>query len=563
MKKFCTAIFVLAVTLCVSHVGFAQAYIDTANFSLSAQFKPSDYAQWPDDVAAWRVYANYDLDNDGKKEFLVIVDPATTSSDTTMARILRFEATGNNTYALVWSAQLPPQNTVEGSWPCLTVGDLDKDTKQEIIFGLPSDARSTGNPNPGRVFIYEYDTDSSNFLSEPTMISNLGFRDFYYHAITSIVADDVDGDGEVELITSARRSYGNGSLSASTRPLFIYRLLGDVSPGFSSFELEFADTIGTFNGGYYFNNHVVDFDGDGKKEIWGFTWDMLTYAVYEATGANTYSLQADINQITNPDDYGEQNSVAFYDANKDGKLEMFIAGQVSTPSAVFYVGNTNDVSTLTAANTKWLTSPLNLNFQGADIGDIDGNGEVDFFIGDWGSDRKVYRLRHLTGMPYDDSTGYKLDTIYHAPSDSSYALPNVTFGNDLDGDGRRELIIVNTNTRIDHPEDVSLIILESKVVVQSVKTLSTTAPAVFKLDQNYPNPFNPTSKIRFSVTKASNIHLFISNTLGQQVGTLYEGMIEAGTHEVTFDAAGLAAGTYFYTLKAGNFTETKKMMLVK
>lgn len=565
MKKICTAlVIVIAVSLFASTNSVAQTYLDTANFSISKIIKPSDYPQWPDSVAAWRVYANYDLDNDGKKEFLVIVDPATTqSSDTSMPRILRFEANGNDTYDLVWHAQIPPQNTLEGSWPCLTVGDLDKDGKKEIIFGLPSDARTSPNINPSRIFIYEYDTDSSNFLSEPTLVSNLGFNDNYYYAITSIVTDDIDNDGDVEMILSARRAYGGGSGTASTRPMFIYHLLGNIEPGFSSFEMEFADSIGTFNNGYYFNNHVLDFDGDGKKEIWGFTWDLLSFGVYEVTGKDTYVLQTDVNQAA-PEDYGEQNSVSFFDANNDGKPEMYIGGQhFEGGGAIFYVGNTNDVSTLTTSSVKWLTSKLTANFQGADITDIDGNGEVDFFVGDWGSDRKVYRLRHLPGQPYDDSVGYKLDTIYHAPFDSTYSFPNVTIGNDLDGDGKREVIIVNTDTRANHPEDFSLLILESKVVIQSVKTLSTNVPIAFELGQNYPNPFNPSSKIRFSLTQPSNIHLFISNALGQEVGTLINGKMDAGTHEVTFNADGLATGTYFYTLKAGNFSQTKKMVLTK
>jgi len=136
-------------------------------------------------------------------------------------------------------------------------------------------------------------------------------------------------------------------------------------------------------------------------------------------------FQADVNQVA-AFDYGEQNSVEFYDANKDGKLEMFVAGQTSPPSAVFYLPNTTDVSTLTVTSTKLITSEFDANFQGATIGDIDGDDEVDFFIGDWAS-RMVYRLRHLKGLTFTDSTGYKFDTLYSAPKDSTFELPNVTF----------------------------------------------------------------------------------------------------------------------------------------
>jgi hypothetical protein len=562
MRLLLTVLAALVITLSGSSSGYAQASFDTSKFAISALIKPSDYAQWPDSVAAWRVYADYDLDKDGKKEFLVIVDPASTSSDTSMPRILRFEANGNNKYDLVWSTQIPGSRSGVYSWPCLTVADLDKDGAQEIIYGQPINGALGPNINPPVLYIYEYSSDSSNFLSEPTMMSNLGFPDKYYYAITSIVADDVDADGDIELVLSARRAYGGGWGTASTRPLFIYHLLGDVSPGFSSFEREFADTIGTFNGGYYFNNHVLDFDGDGKKEIWGFTWDLLSFGVYEATGKDTYVLQCDVNQAA-ASDYGEQNSVSFYDANKDGKLEMFVAGQTSPPSAAFYVGNVSDVSTLTTASVKYISPIMDIaNFQGATIGDIDGDGEVDFFIGDWSTERKVYRLRHIKGAVYDDSLGYALDTLYSAPFDSTYEFPNVTYGNDLDGDNKRELFIVNTNTRVGYP-DPSIIILESKVVVLGVQQISSTVPSGFTLEQNFPNPFNPTSTIRFSLKTQGHVELFITNSLGQQVGSLVNGQFEAGTHEVTFNADGLASGTYFYTLKAGTVVETKKMLFMK
>jgi hypothetical protein len=445
------------------------------------------------------------------------------------------------------------------------VADVDKDGNQEIIFGLPSDARdplTSPNPRPDIIFFYEYDPGLGNFPTEPALTSGLGLPDEFNFSITSIVADDVDNDGDVELIVSARR-YRSASVG-DKRPLFIYHLLGNVEPGFSSLDPEFADTIGTFNGGYYYNNHVVDFDGNGKKEIWGFTWDMLSYAVYEATAKDTYVLKADVNQAASPDDYGEQNSVSFFDANKDGKLEMFLAGQVSPPSAVFYLPNTTDLTSLSTTSTKMITPVLdNTNFQGADIGDIDGDGEVDFFIGDWDSgSRSVYHLQHLNGQPYDDPSGYKFDTLYYAKDDSSYAFPNVTVCNDLDGDHKQEVILVNANTRAGFP-DAGLIILESKVAVLSVESTSDVVPAAFTLEQNYPNPFNPSSTIRFSITGAANVELTISNALGQKVATLLNRRMETGSHAVTFNADGLASGTYFYTLKTGSIVQTKKMVLMK
>lgn len=88
-------------------------------------------------------------------------------------------------------------------------------------------------------------------------------------------------------------------------------------------------------------------------------------------------------------------------------------------------------------------------------------------------------------------------------------------------------------------------------------------PENFNLYQNYPNPFNPTTQIKYSLPESGAISLKVFNLLGQKVATLYEGIKNAGTYEITFNGEGLANGIYVYQLKANNFVETKKLMLLK
>jgi spore coat protein A len=86
----------------------------------------------------------------------------------------------------------------------------------------------------------------------------------------------------------------------------------------------------------------------------------------------------------------------------------------------------------------------------------------------------------------------------------------------------------------------------------------------FRLDQNYPNPFNPSTTINFSVPEENTlVSLKIYNSLGQEVGTLLNQIVPSGNHEVQFDASSLSSGIYFYTLTAGNFVESRKMILMK
>lgn len=85
----------------------------------------------------------------------------------------------------------------------------------------------------------------------------------------------------------------------------------------------------------------------------------------------------------------------------------------------------------------------------------------------------------------------------------------------------------------------------------------------FKLYQNYPNPFNASTKISFTIPYRTFVNLTIYNTLGQSVKTLLNGELEAGTHNIDFDAKDLASGIYIYKISTHNFSTSKKMILLK
>lgn len=96
----------------------------------------------------------------------------------------------------------------------------------------------------------------------------------------------------------------------------------------------------------------------------------------------------------------------------------------------------------------------------------------------------------------------------------------------------------------------------------TVALSNTVLPTEFALSQNYPNPFNPTTTIDFALAQAGEYELAIYNVLGQSVDN-FSGFSEQGNVSVEWDASRLASGVYFYKLTAGDFTDTKKMMLIK
>ena len=88
-------------------------------------------------------------------------------------------------------------------------------------------------------------------------------------------------------------------------------------------------------------------------------------------------------------------------------------------------------------------------------------------------------------------------------------------------------------------------------------------PAEFSLEQNRPNPFNPITNINFSLPMASNVELVVYNVTGQRVKILADRYYDAGMHTIEWDAGNVASGIYFYRIKAGEFVESRKMILLK
>ena len=88
-------------------------------------------------------------------------------------------------------------------------------------------------------------------------------------------------------------------------------------------------------------------------------------------------------------------------------------------------------------------------------------------------------------------------------------------------------------------------------------------PGEFSLSQNYPNPFNPTTVITYGLPQTAHVNLAVFNMLGQQVALLDNGERTAGYHDVVFDGNGLASGVYVYRIQAGDFVQTRKLVLMK
>lgn len=100
-------------------------------------------------------------------------------------------------------------------------------------------------------------------------------------------------------------------------------------------------------------------------------------------------------------------------------------------------------------------------------------------------------------------------------------------------------------------------------LVTGITPVSNEMPSAFRLEQNYPNPFNPVTNIKFAVAKTGNVTLKVYDISGREVALLINEELNAGTYNFDFNASHLASGIYFYKLITNNYTDTKKMVLVK
>ncbi|MFC1608393.1 FlgD immunoglobulin-like domain containing protein, partial [Candidatus Latescibacterota bacterium] len=102
-----------------------------------------------------------------------------------------------------------------------------------------------------------------------------------------------------------------------------------------------------------------------------------------------------------------------------------------------------------------------------------------------------------------------------------------------------------------------------KGIITSNPVAVDEAPSAFEVAQNSPNPFNPTTAISFSTVDAGNVTIEVFNAAGQKVDTIANEFMSSGAHSVTWDASGMSAGVYFYTVKSGDMSRTVKMTLLK
>ncbi len=128
---------------------------------------------------------------------------------------------------------------------------------------------------------------------------------------------------------------------------------------------------------------------------------------------------------------------------------------------------------------------------------------------------------------------------------------------------RAELFVDGKKTTLQSKGSVKVLSASSNLKLKLLSSSASETPTKVALLQNYPNPFNPSTVIRYQLPVSSHITLKIYDVLGREIVTLVDEIQDAGFKSVEFDATTIPSGIYFYRLQVGNFTETKKLLLLR
>ncbi len=177
-----------------------------------------------------------------------------------------------------------------------------------------------------------------------------------------------------------------------------------------------------------------------------------------------------------------------------------------------------------------------------------------------------------TGLSYTDASDYVQlpPDVYFI--DIAVEMPLFTFEVDVTGlTGQAVTVLASGFVDPDANQDGEAFTLIAVLADGTVIELETATsiddpserPDAFILEQNYPNPFNPVTQIQYTLPESADVTLEVFNLQGQRIAVLENGHQSAGTHSVTFDGTNMASGLYLYRLQAGDFTDVRKMMMVK
>lgn len=491
------------------------------------------------------VRAGVDLDQDGKKEFIVPV-MWEDAGGVKRRSVYVYENSGNNSYDMVWSYQFPG---VADQFVTMDVSDLDGDGNQEILaVNIPAAGDDGAN-----LYVFEYTGTDNDYGTAPAVTWDLGSagRD----VVRVAKAGDFDNDGKQEVVLT----------SYQTQPAIVIASVSDFALPVWTIEAE-DNTIGGTAPDIAAIG-IGNLDGDSFSDIVLTEGATDKLVIIEATGADTY-----VNNIVDMPVAAKTVSVhgiEVGDVNGDGKDEAYIANLqgsiwvVTAPGDAAAIG-TSDIHRIADTGEQWLE---------AGLGDL-GLGGFDFVIAASNASKAVdYRYQGGANGDVTDPANYATETLVDSAV-VARAVPGgvrvygLDFAGDMDGDGLPEVVFTRGSTRGGKNAPSVFIMEVSPLSVTSLDESALNTPSKFMLNQNYPNPFNPSTVIEYGISNASQVTLTVYDIMGRSVVTLVNGAMDRGIYRVVWNGknvngADVSSGIYFYQIKTQFGSMTKEMQFIR
>lgn len=417
-----------------------------------------------------------------------------------------------------------PNPYYSGGFNMPGIYDIDNDGRNDFFIGVLLGSKSINNfvyyKNNGPVNNPSFTKITDNF------IPSVDIGSFSYPAV-----GDIDNDGDPDLFMGCDRSVAFfRNTGSATAPSFT--MVTDSLP---------LNITNNFN----YSVSIGDLDGDSKKDLVLGYYAIAKLRYFKNTGtvANpvfTYqSSQLDTFTLV------QASAPCLADLDNDGDLDL-LAGNSS--GKIYYYKNNGNASSF---NYQLISNNYAGIAVGNDavpsLGDLDNDGDLDLLVG------------NRTGL------------VYHYRNDGSVSNPNFTLVTnnflginvyqnsvpcivDINNDSDKDMFLGNTKGGLYYYENRD---------VFGIQQIGSEIPSAFFLEQNYPNPFNPVTNFGVRIARNVNVNLSVYDALGRLIETIINQNLPPGNYKADWNAVKYTSGVYFYKLNAGDFSQTRKMILLK